>query len=531
MGKVTHKDAADMTTANKVSKDEWKASDIHLDSQGNTLELARSATLIVAASNASAKSKAGADYVCDGVADNVEIQAAIDALSTTKGKVQLSEGTFYIAASISIISGNITLEGMGISSTWLSAAAAGLNDDIIDITSTSKVEVLNLSISGTTQTAGNGIHVYNSNRVKLKDLYITACKENGIYLEGVLTSSASWGNYIDKVIITLCDETGISLLYTQTSFITFSMAENNDFGLKISRYGNNQVLHSFFETNNTGVMLSNTSYNIVNGVGANGCADYGIRLYASKKNIVKNCTIAGSTAYGIFLSAVENDNNIVTQNVIYDAGDIGLYSSNGTNNYFAGNQLVSATMAVEAASISYAQHSDLFMDVLAVSATAIRSNEDLSEAIPNTFTLDAQPDVPRTLSGHFDAHAQITAYTIVITGVDAKGDTITETKTETDLWDWETSNAFATITSIIMTARTGTGAGDTMDIGITDVLGLSNKIYATSDVYKIKKDNANATVVAGDVDTTYGTYDMHTIGLAATNDFTIWYKSNLNIIS
>lgn len=171
---------------------------------------------------------------------------------------------------------------------------------------------------------------------------------------------------------------------------------------------------------------------------------------------------------------------------------------------------------------------DLFMDVLAVSATAIRSNELLNAATPITFTLDAQPDVPRTLSGHFDTHAQITAYTIVITGTDAKGNTVTETFTEAaSPWDFETVNAYATITSIIMTARTGSGAGDTMDIGVTDVLGLSNEIYSTSDVYKIKKNAANAVVAVAQVNATYHTYDMAVIGLAATDDFTIWYKTRL----
>ena len=177
------------------------------------------------------------------------------------------------------------------------------------------------------------------------------------------------------------------------------------------------------------------------------------------------------------------------------------------------------------------QFIDLFMDVLAVSATHVRSNEDLSEAIPNTFSIDAQPDVPRTLSGHFDSHAQITEYTIVITGVDAKGNTVTETFTESaSPWDFETVNAYATITSIIMTARTGTGDGDTMDIGITDVLGLSN-VIATGDVYKIKKDNAPAVVAAEQVNTTYDTYDMSVIGLIARNDFSIWFITDLNIIT
>ena len=182
--------------------------------------------------------------------------------------------------------------------------------------------------------------------------------------------------------------------------------------------------------------------------------------------------------------------------------------------------------------IAFKPMRDFYMNVLAINPIHVRTNEDLSEAIPNTFTITAQPDVPRTLSGHFDSHAQITAYTIVITGTDAKGKTVTETFTEAaSPWDFETANAYATITSIIMTARTGTGAADTMDIGITDVLGLSNIIYDTGDVFKIKKNNANVAVAAAQIDIDYDTYDMSVIGLAATDDFAIWYKSNLNIIS
>ena len=41
--------------------------------------IVRAATLVVAASDASALSKAQADYTCDGTDDQVEIQAAIDA--------------------------------------------------------------------------------------------------------------------------------------------------------------------------------------------------------------------------------------------------------------------------------------------------------------------------------------------------------------------------------------------------------------------------------------------------------------------
>ena len=97
MGKITH---ADIGT--QLTKTEWEANTTHLDSQGNTLEVSRSATLVVAASDASAKSKAGADYVCDGVDDDqVEIQAAIDAINASgvRGILKLI-GTFICSAQI-----------------------------------------------------------------------------------------------------------------------------------------------------------------------------------------------------------------------------------------------------------------------------------------------------------------------------------------------------------------------------------------------------------------------------------------------
>jgi hypothetical protein len=179
--------------------------------------------------------------------------------------------------------------------------------------------------------------------------------------------------------------------------------------------------------------------------------------------------------------------------------------------------------------INYVEH---FQDVLAASATGIRSNEDLSAAVPITFTLDAQPDVPRTLSGHFDAHAQITAYTIVITGVDARGITRIETFTQAaSPWDFVTTNAYATITSIIMTARTGTGAGDTMDIGTGSKIGLSNPIQAVGDLYKVKQNNANLVLTKAVAEATYHTVDFGAGGgsIGAADDLTVWYKSNFNI--
>ncbi len=70
------------------------------------------ATLTIAANDSPARSKVRADYICDGTADDVQIQAALDALPAGGGKVLLCEGTFYTVKAIQMPD-HCTLEGLG----------------------------------------------------------------------------------------------------------------------------------------------------------------------------------------------------------------------------------------------------------------------------------------------------------------------------------------------------------------------------------------------------------------------------------
>ena len=80
---------------------------------------ANATTFIVAANNSLHQHTA--DFICDGIDDQVEIQAAIDALPIINryksGKIVLLEGTFYISATIQI-HGSLMIEGMGIDTTY-----------------------------------------------------------------------------------------------------------------------------------------------------------------------------------------------------------------------------------------------------------------------------------------------------------------------------------------------------------------------------------------------------------------------------
>lgn len=457
----------------------------------------RAATLVVAAYDSPAKSKAGADYVCDGTDDDVQIQAAIDALPAWSdpyggGLVLLTAGRFNPGSTIWLRGKNERIMGQGVGATflYLSGDKAG-------------------------RASGQGIHNGDATNfiydLRLVNVFVNGFKEEGIYIYN------SWGLVIDKVIVEYCGGVGIHLHNAGGGYAKLSnlkVADNDGYQLYLRSYGSNKIANCEFSG-------SVADYIVVISSGNNSLVGCGISVGASSppwaavyisgsSNVIMGCEIASSPVSPCGVKIGGGTGNVIKDNVIEgfttriddDVGSrLNVYSE---------------------------QHSDLFMDVLAVSATHIRSNEDLSAAVPITFTIDAQPDVPRTLSGHFDSHANITEYTIEIAGFDAQGNAITETMTEADGWDWETSNAFASITSITMTARTGTGVGDTMDIGITDVLGLSNVIYGTGDVYKIKKNNANAVVASAQVDATYCTYDMAVIGLAGGDDFTIWYRRNLN---
>jgi len=73
-----------------------------------------------------------ADYTCDGTDDNVQIQAAIDALPANGGRVLILAGTYSISSSILVNDNYTILEGIG----WATQlyAANSLDDDIVKVT-------------------------------------------------------------------------------------------------------------------------------------------------------------------------------------------------------------------------------------------------------------------------------------------------------------------------------------------------------------------------------------------------------------
>lgn len=113
--------------------------------------------LTVAASDAPQEAKDAAQYVCDGTADDVQIQAALDAIASTGGTVKLTEGTFTLSVAVKLYA-NCQLIGSG----WgtIIAVVSGFATSIIRNNDWSSggetgITVADLYILGTGQT-GSG---------------------------------------------------------------------------------------------------------------------------------------------------------------------------------------------------------------------------------------------------------------------------------------------------------------------------------------------------------------------------------------
>ncbi len=307
-----------------------------------------------------------------------------------------------------------------------------------------------------------------------------------------ITGNYVYGGYVDaghgysSIYVDSCDFTTVALNTVEYPDTTGIRVDTSDYVL----IEGNQVLQT--QSNNgagRGIRAHNCNYVSILG------------------NIVSN-TVDANQQYGIVGSGTNTE--VISGNVISGSS-------------------VSALSGVNADTYSN-QRSDLFMDVLAASANYIVDAQNLvNGAVALTGT---QPKYPRGLDCTItNVAGAVSAYTMTVVGVNAKGKTITEVFTfADDGLVFSSDNAFDNITSVTLADVADTGNA-TFVMGIDTRLGLMNDIQETTDVWKIIKNGTKETVAGAQVDVAKDIYDMSVITLAATDDFEIWYRSNLNIIS
>lgn len=132
-------------------------------------DITRSATIVIASSTS--RNKDQADFVCDGVSDHIQLQQALDSLSTSGGRVILLEGIYNFSSFVSFPS-NIIVEGQGSSTQIIYPASSGTTDAVWIISGQNNCTIKNLVLDGGGEMEHSGIRVGNSTNVRLEGVTV-----------------------------------------------------------------------------------------------------------------------------------------------------------------------------------------------------------------------------------------------------------------------------------------------------------------------------------------------------------------------
>jgi len=324
--------------------------------------------LKIAATDATVVEKAAADYQCDGTADQVEINAAIASLDAVGGTIQLSSGTFDLAASIvdavgatDTDFGYLEIAGEGVSSTTI--VTTGTPITAMWITKTLSTHIHDLAITGDIS-GGNaprlGIFAQGTpvDSVRIADVTITECSLRGIHTVKIphvlfdtvnvsaCTQECILVSYADICSVALnitpaAGQTGLILVYCHgelTSTTIDGGAQGIDFGSSVL------VLNSGTFTNQTGMgsvvgahgahLIGLTANKALHGLTAINCTT-STTLYATGP--VYGCTFAtlttGTTLPLAFDWAALGRTQVVT---VRDAAGTGTTALTFTNGVLTG---------------------------------------------------------------------------------------------------------------------------------------------------------------------------------------------------
>ncbi|MGF7229539.1 MAG: beta strand repeat-containing protein [Candidatus Saccharibacteria bacterium] len=119
-----------------------------------------------------------ADFVCSGTADDVQINAAIAAVSSLGGgTVHITAGVYAISAHI-ILASNVTIRGEGTSTKLIMADARSFKS-----TAQNNIVIKGLYLDLNAHTGSNtyGMYIDQSNDITVDSCYILNCKNYGIF--------------------------------------------------------------------------------------------------------------------------------------------------------------------------------------------------------------------------------------------------------------------------------------------------------------------------------------------------------------
>lgn len=324
-------------------------SGIKIDQSGETLTINSTASgkkyaRFVIGTATAGWTEADCDYLCDGVDDQVEINAAIQALPSNGGEIKILDGSYFITDKIFCSKNNVHIVGSG-SSTVLTRNSDAVGDYVYEKTllllGGRYNSVSNITIDAKKQSFKGGFEllVYGTYNI------VTNTRVKNTTLNGIYMSSGD-SNVISNNVVENCDNVGIDISINDTTenIITENVVvDSGHTGISVS--GHNSVVSGNIIVNskNYGLYLSYADNIVANGnVILNSGSTQINTLNLNKSNISNNSCMWDSIPDGaksIYLYAnpdyTTNDNIVVGNNVNGVQPTIG---ANSTGNIIENNK-------------------------------------------------------------------------------------------------------------------------------------------------------------------------------------------------
>lgn len=407
----------------------------------------RGATLTVAASDATALEKAQADYICDGTADEAEINTAITAANAANGgTVHLTSGEFIINTSIlPLPNANIVGEGYG---THLNMTRTDLSRAVISINPNS------------TQGGSAALDTIIDYNIIIRDLRIEGA---GKTLYGTLPNQRGIFGYCAKgITIQNCyvsDTSSSGIALQQCPEYKISHCTVHDVGYNC--IGNGEQLAKDC------IVTDNLLYN--SGVGF--C---GIEVNGSDKIIVANNVIYGCS-YGVRCfsgsEGVIGRDIVISSNYIYNCGLRGIYILNTYEVNVFNNNVKHITGGITSVTVTdggsgYSNNPTISIATGAGSGADLTAN--LTGGVITSVTVNSGG------SGYVLAD-------LIVTGATGQGAILKPTITAGAIASVEVINGGASYTSPVITVSPGVGGG--FEAVATVVAGEITAITVTNSGY------------------------------------------------
>jgi len=349
-----------------------------LDDLGYTSKTGGTASLVIAASNSPQVFKNRADYQCDGVQDQVEINAAIASLTSTSGSIFLAQGDYYIDSAILFPWNDLIIRGCGISTVIIRSADQTFN--MLELGDRWGIVLQDFCIHGNGDGAGYttpcvGVYIDDGENLRIRNIsfmYIPGSSGG----DGIFVRTAGIPGTPQNVLVTDCkflaigdDAIDINLAqYWTVSNCIFSSIGDNGIDTDGSKHCN--FIGNHFNYCDYGIELEDegvawTEYCTVIGNTFANCTE-AIHILSGRYNTICGNSIDDGT-WGITLgfdqsSENESNYNVLTGNFISNC-TYGIEEMDGEadHNLIADNKyfnISSTEEIISGANTSNPQHPD-----------------------------------------------------------------------------------------------------------------------------------------------------------------------------